>query len=162
MLIFNEHNKPILIDSVYTPTISEYMWVLDLTMMDFTLAPITTFEQIICNSMMVRINNFEFIVPTMWNILVFDRDTSQIDVAEFKKTGGKEFTALVFGPTRSSPAAATITVIDYFIEHVNYVPSLTKQQLLCHPIGPNEWVNISPSDAFNKYLKGRVVGDLFN
>jgi hypothetical protein len=150
-----------MIDNIYTPTVSEFMWVLDLTQMDFTLAPILVFEEIVCSSLELRIGGFDFIVPANWNILVYDSETSQLDVAELSHTAGKQFTAVVYGPTKTKPSPATVTVINYFNEHKNVTPSLNKHQMLCHAIGPDEWVCIAPSDCFNKYLKDRALGDLF-
>ena len=50
---------------------------------------------------------------------------------------------------------------NYFVEYANVGPVLNKHQMLCHPIGPNEWVTVGPSDGFNKYLKDRIAGELF-
>ena len=55
MLILDDNNEPIIIENVHTPTITEYMWTLDLTMMDFTISPILTFEEITSNSIMLRV-----------------------------------------------------------------------------------------------------------
>lgn len=161
MLLFNEHNQPLLIADIYTPTVNEYMWVMDLTQLDFTLAPMLVFEEVVCSSLQLRINGFEFVVPANWNILVFDPETSQLDVAEISHTAGKEFTALVYGPEKTKPQPATISVTNYFSEYKNIAPSLNKHQMLCHAIGPGEWVSIAPSDGFNKYLKDRALGDIF-
>jgi hypothetical protein len=160
MLIFDTENKPILLDSVHTPTIMDHMWVLDLNLLDYTLAPLLVFEEIVCSTLVVRIKGFEFPLPAKWNILVYDKDTSQLDVVELEETAGREFTALVYGPKKGSFSPATITVMNYYPEWRNVAPSLHKHQMLCHPIGPDEWVNVSPSDGYNKYLKDRIVGDL--
>lgn len=160
MLIFDDRNQPILIDNIHTPTITDSMWVLDLTMMDYTLAPLLVFEEMICSSLLIQVKGFEFVVPAEWNILVYDTETSQLDVVEIKRTAGAEFTAFVYGPKQMSVQPATITVTNYFPEWKNVSPALNKHQMLCHPIGPHQWVNISPSDTYNKYLKNCTVGDI--
>ncbi len=131
-------------------------------MRDFTLAPLNVLEEIVCPTVVLRIEGFEFAVPATWNILVFDRDTTQLDTVELSEAGGREFTAMVYGPKLSAPYAGKVSVVDYFIERRNVNPALNKHQMLCHPIGPNAWVNISPTDVYTKYLKDAAVGDLIH
>lgn len=160
MLIFDSESHPVIIDNIFVPTATDHFWILDLDMLDYTLAPLTTLEQVVCPSLQLRINGFEFILPANWNILVYDRDTSQLDVVELSESAGREFTSLVYGPALSKPVPGIITITNYYVEAVNVGPTLNKHQMLCHPIGPNEWINISPSDVFNKYLRNKTVGDL--
>lgn len=160
MLIFDGESQPVILDSIHGPTLTDHMWVLDLSMLDFTLAPLVMLEEVVCPSIEVMVNGFQFILPANWNVLVYDRDTAQLDVVELAECAGREFTAMVYGPSMAAPSPAIITVTNYFIEKKNVGPSLNKHQMLCHPIGPNEWISVSPSDAFNKYLKDIIVGDL--
>lgn len=160
MLIFDTNASPVIIDSIHTPVATDYLWVLDLDMMDFTLAPLTVLGEIVCPSLEVLIKGFKFILPADWNILVYDRETSQLDVIQLAEAAGKEFTAFTYGPTKLSPSPAIIAVTNYMLEYKNVRPILNKHQMLCHPIGPDEWITISPSDTYNKYLKDKVVGDL--
>lgn len=160
MLIFDEHNQPTILDSIHSPTVAEYMWVLNLQESDFMLAPITMLEETVCPSVMLLVNGFEFILPAHWFILVYDYESTVIDVVELSEAAGREFTAVMYGPTRSRAEPATITVTNYFAEHRNVGPLLNKHQMLCHPVGPNEWISVSPSDSYNKYLKDKCVGDL--
>lgn len=160
MLIFDENASPVIIDSIYGPTLTDHMWVLDLTMMDYTLVPLVMLEETICPSMQVRIRGFEFVLPANWTILVYDKETSQLDVVLLSETAGREFTALVYGPTKPTVIPGQIIVTNYFTEYKNVGPSLNKHQMLCHPISGDEWINISPSDSYNKYLKDTTIGDL--
>ena len=50
--------------------------------------------------------------------------------------------------------------LGYKSDYVNIGPSLGKHQMLCHPISPTEWINVSPSDTYNKHLKNSVIGDI--
>jgi hypothetical protein len=160
MLIFDTENKPVLLDSIYTPTLTDHMWVLDLNLMDFTMSPLLVLEEIVCPVIVVTIKGFEFPLPANWNILVYDTETSQLDVIELSEAAGREFTALIYGPHKGNFSPATVAVTNYFPEFRIVAPSLNKHQMLCHPIGPDEWVTVSPSDSYNKYLKDRIVGDL--
>ena len=160
MLIFDDHSEAIILDSIYTPTLTEYFWVLDLTMLDFTLSPLLVLEEIVCPSVTLSILGFDFPVPANWNILVYSEDSSQIDIVTTGDIAGREFTALVGGPDIHAATPGLITVVDYTPEYQHVAPSLNKHQMLCHPIGPAEWVNIAPADTYNKYLKELAVGDI--
>jgi len=160
MIIFDETNHPIILDNINGPTISEYLWALDLTIMDYTLIPLYMLEETTCPSMQLCVNGFDFILPAYWNILVYDQDTAQLDVVELAETAGREFTALVYGPKARRPSPVKIQVTNYFVEYRNVGPFLHKHQLLCHPINSTEWVSVGPSDCYNKYLKDSIVGDI--
>lgn len=160
MLIFDGDSQPIILDSIHGPTISEHMWVLDLNQLDFMLAPLLMLEEVVCPSIRLMVKGFEFVLPANWNILVYDRETAQMDVVELADAAGRQFTAFTYGPTKTQPSPEIITVTNYYIEYKNVGPSLNKHQMLCHPIGPEEWVCVSPSDTYNKYLKDIIVGDL--
>lgn len=160
MLIMDENAQPVILDNIHSPTPTSHKWVLDLSIMDYTLAPLPMLEEIVCPSIQIRVQGFEFILPAYWNILVYDKDTSQLDVVMLAETAGKEFTALIYGPSKIYPSPATITVTNYLFEHKNVGPSLNKHQMLCHPVGPTEWCCVGSSDSYNKYLKGMTIGDL--
>ena len=163
MLIFDDNNRTIILENVYTPTPTDYMWVLDLQIMDYTLAPLLVLEEIVCPSIKVRIRGFEFFLPANWNMLVFSEETSELDVVEISELAGREFTSFIYDisePNITRYTPGVVTVIDYSSEYVNVGPSLNKHQMLCHPISPTEWVNVSPSDTYNKYLKNAVIGDI--
>ena len=163
MLIFDDNNRTIILDNVYTPTPTDFMWVLDLQIMDYTLAPLLVLEEIICPSIKVRIRGFEFFLPANWNMLIFSEETSEIDVVEISELAGREFTSFIYDisdPKIVRYTPGIVTVIDYSPEYINVGPSLNKHQMLCHPISPTEWVNVSPSDTYNKYLKNAVIGDI--
>jgi hypothetical protein len=163
MLIFDDNNRTIILDNVYTPTPTDFMWVLDLQIMDYTLAPLLVLEEIICPSIKVRIRGFEFFLPANWNMLVFSEETSELDVVEISELAGREFTSFVYDisdPLIVRYKPGLVSVLDYSPEFVNVGPSLNKHQMLCHPISPVEWINVSPSDTYNKYLKTAVIGDI--
>lgn len=162
MLIFDDNAKPVILDSIYVPTPCSYFWVLDLSMRDYTLAPLTILEEIVCPSIKILVRGFEFVLPAYWSILVYDTETTQLDSVQVSKLVGREFTALVYGPEKVRPTPAPIRYVEYNIEYRNVGPSLGKHQMMCHPIGPTEWINIAPTDAFNKYLKDMTVGDIIS
>ena len=163
MLIFDDNNRTIILGDIYTPTPTDYMWVLDLQIMDYTLAPLLVLEETVCPSIEVKIRGFKFYLPANWNILVFSEETSELDVVEVSEAAGREFTAFVYdisNPNITKYHPGIISVTNYSSEYVNVGPSLNKIQMLCHPISPTEWINVSPSDSYNKYLKDAVIGDI--
>ena len=162
MLIFDNTSQPIIIDSIYAPIVSDHFWVLDLSMRDFALTPLNVLEETVCPTVVLRVDGFDFPVPASWNILVYDTETTQLDVVELAEAAGREFTALLFGPNMSSQRPGHVTVVDYQMEYKNVNPSLNKHQMLCHPVGPNTWINIAPTDIYTKYLKDICVGDLLH
>ena len=160
MIVLDTNSNALILDSIHTPTIADHIWVLDLNMMDFTLAPLLVLEEMVCPAVEVMIRDFRFQLPANWNMLVVDDDTYQIDVVEIADLAGKEFTALVYGPDMVVGELAIVTVTDY-VPHATLIgPFLSKHQMLCHPISPTSWVSIAPSDSYNKYLKDCLMGDI--
>ncbi len=160
MLIFDNNDQAIILDSIHTPTVADHFWVLDLNIMDFTLTPLMVLEEIVAPTIELSIMHFDFPVPANWNILVVDEETSQLDIVEVAEVAGREFNAFVYGPDRHRHEMMNISVSDYFPNHINVSPSLSKHQMLCHPIAPDRWVSVAPADTFNKYLKDTVAGDI--
>lgn len=160
MLVFDNNNDVIILDSIHTPTVSDHVWVLNLDALDFMLTPLQVLEETICPTLELFIAGFKFCLPANWNILVVDSETQQLDVVEISELPGKEFQAFVYGPKKHMPDSAVIQITDYFPNRRNVGPSINKHQMLCHPIAPDVWVNVSNSDSYNKYLKNMVVGDL--
>lgn len=160
MLVLDNNNDPIILDSIHPPVTTDTIWVLDLNMHDFTLAPLLVLEEIVSPTIELCVYGFHFALPANWNMLVVDEDTSQLDVIEISELAGKEFRAMVYGPDATMFEKAIITVTDYIPNYSNVGPSLSKHQMLCHPVAPGAWVNVAPSDTYNKYLKNRAAGDL--
>jgi len=162
MLIFDDNSDAVILDSIHTPTLTDHFWILDLEMRDFTLTPLLVLEEIVCPTITIRVGSFTFDLPANWNVLVYAEDTHQLDVVEVAELAGKEFTAMVYGPDAPYVKPGRLTVVDYIPDHRNVAPSLNKHQMLCHPISPDTWINVAPSDAFNKYLKDISVGDILD
>lgn len=160
MLIFDENTTPIIIDNIYTPILTESFWVLDLGIRDFKLTPLTILEEIVAPTMELMVYGFRFCLPASWNLLIVDDDTSALDIIQVSELAGKEFRAFLYGPTRSRAENTVVSVVNYYPSYPNVGPSLNKQHMLCHPVGPGTWINVSPADTYNKYLKNAVSGDL--
>ena len=162
MLIFDEDSRTIEIDSINQPILTTHYWVLDMPQLDFMLTPLVSLEQVTCPTLELNIGGFVFPAPAAWNILVYDPDTLQMDIVPIAETAGREFQAFCYGPRRHYPTPVTITATNYFIEYENVGPLVSKQQMLCHPISPDDWICISSSDGYNKFLKDKTVGSLIS
>lgn len=160
MLIFDNNNEAIILDNVDTPVLTDDFWVLDFQMMDFTLANLLVLEEIIAPTIELNINGFKFPLPASWNILVVDQETNQLDIVLLKKIAGKDFYAFAYGPNKSRHDWVHVSVSNYYPSKHNVGPSLFKHQMLCHPIDTDTWINVAPSDGYNKYLKNKVAGDI--
>ena len=160
MLIFDNESQAVILDSIHTPVAAEYFWVLDLKMQDFTLAPLLVLEEITGPAITINLDGFAFTLPALWNLLVFDPETHQLDVVTVEDLPGKEFVALKYGPDKKVHEGAVVTAVDYSPSEVCVAPSLAKHQMMCHPVAPDAWINVSPSDVYTKYLREFAVGDI--
>jgi hypothetical protein len=160
VLIFDENIQPTIFDSIYTPTNIDFFYIFDLEIQDFTLAPLYALEEVICPAFKIKIGNFEFFLPTNYYILVFSEETSQVDSIKISDLTNTNFSVVMYGEKMSMIKPICLHIIDYLPEYRFVVPFLTKNQMLCHPIAPETWINISGHDQYNKYLKKTYVNDL--
>lgn len=161
MLILNEDNQTIVLDSIHSPVKSEYFWCLDTTDQDFTLAKLEVLEEITAPTFTLMLGGFEFNVPSSWNVLIYDNETMQIDAVELSNVVGKDFRAFIYGPAENHHQGEIITVTNYVPVEKTVAPLMNKHQMLCHPISPKHWVCITPHDV-QKHLKNLYVGNLLN
>ena len=80
MKIFDETSCPQHIVDIYTPLVSEYMWILNCADLDFMLSPIQVLEEIDCPTLTFKTHHGNMLVlPANWSVLICDRDTAQLD-----------------------------------------------------------------------------------
>jgi len=163
MVISDENSFPILIDSIDTPTLTNYFWVLQLALhgeIDFTLQELVMFEEQVTPTLEFLIDGYIVEAPTNWNILVYSEETAQVDVAEISDLTRSRFTALVYMHETGKIIPGPVQVVDYHQEAHIRSPALNKHTMLCHHVGPDGWVCLAPTDNYNKYLRNTLVGDL--
>jgi len=158
VLIFDENTKPVIFDSIYTPTNVNYFWVLDLNIMDVTLTPLYALEEITCPAIRLEYNGLKFYLPTIYYILVFSEETSQVDTINISELTNNSFSVFSYGLNETTITKLNIKIIDYQQEYKFIIPLLDKTQLLCHPVTPDRWINISSFDQY-KLLVNKVIGD---
>lgn len=160
MIISDENSSPIIIDSISTPISTSRCWVLDLEQRDFMLAKIEVLEEHITPVLEFEILGYHIELPANWNILVYSRDTSQLDIAEVSEITRGHFTSFILNHHKNINVPGYITAKNYKQRVAVHTPSLNKYQMLCHHLGPDMWVCVSPIDNYNKYLKGAAIGDI--
>ena len=160
MIILDEHSKPIMLDNIDIPFPVSHFWALDLEIMDFTLKELVLSEELTTKTLSIVINDYAVEAPADWNILVYSPETSELDVVEFSDLTKHSFSAFVFNHKTDRLVENVVRVVDYNQMANVQTPSLIKNTMLCHPLGYNMWVCIAPTDSYNKYIKGRVIGDL--
>lgn len=163
MIFLDEHNVPILLESIDIPTISEYFWTLSLSEMDFFLTKIQTFEELTTPTLIISVMGYVIELPTRWHVLACSPETSQLDAVEIYKLARKNFTLVMYNHVkgRVDVEYGSATVLDYHVSSEVRTPSLRKNTMLCHPVGAEHWICVAPTDNYNRFLKNSVIGDLY-
>ena len=148
MIICDEHSRPVLIDNIDIPITTTHFWSLNLEIKDFTLVPLVMFEELTTPILILSINRYIVEIPCDWNVLIYSDDTSQLDVIEASELTKGDFTAFLFDHTKNKLINNKIVVIDYKPNAIIHTPSLNKNIMLCHAVGSENWMCISPTDTY--------------
>jgi len=160
MIIFDENIEPYIFENIYTPTHIEFFYTLNLEMVDFTLTPLLALEEVICPAFLVEFNNdFKFYLPTSYYVLVYSKETSQLDTIKIADLTNSIFPIFTYNGKTDKIVESSIQILDYKPEHKFVIPFLNKNQFLCHPVSPYTWINITPHDQYKK-MDNLVIGDL--
>lgn len=160
MVITDENNKSIMIDSLHTPIVSDYFWCLDLKQQDFMLSPLKIIEEMVTPTLTLLVGGYSIDIPTGWHVLLYSEETLQLDVAKASEIARGEFEALAFDFNSNKVESLPIRVINYNKSSIIHSPTIQRNTMLCLPIGPNNWVCVSPVDVYNKYCKKLCVTDI--
>lgn len=160
MVIADANSYPILIDSIDTPLSTEHFWVLDLNQRDFMLNDLVMLEEITTPVIAFNIGGYVVEAPADWNILIYSPDTSQIDIIEVSELTRGGFSAFLFDHKHNKVTKNVVTVVDYNTYGTIHTPTMNKNAMLCHTVGPQHWICISPTDNYTKLLKDCAVGDI--
>lgn len=160
MVIFDENTKPVLIDNISTPMLTSHFWTLDLAEKDFKLSELAVLEEHTTPMLVVQIYGYCIELPVDWNILIVSPETSQLDVAEISELTRGNFRIFVMDHKTNKITNAPVKIVHYEPKAVLYAPSLAKNEMMCHALGPLGWICVSPLDNYNKYLKNALATDL--
>ncbi len=167
MQILTDFNKPYIIDSLTAPVVVKYNWIFHGPTTDFMLQQIHYLEETTGAAVKVRINNTDFWIPALWNILVTDKETYQIDTVGIQSCASIKHVAFAFSPDESKLRTLDISIVDYCDKMSIVHPMINKSTALVHPVGPSVGygkqvqlaVVIGPHDLA-KHLTNKVVGDV--
>lgn len=160
MNIIDENNTITELCDITAPVRSEYFWALDLSIMDYSLSPLSVLEEVTCPTFVVEVAGVNFDIPASWNMLIYDAETGDVDLIPLCEMTGRSFNALGFGPTRALAKPLPVRIMDYKPYSRNVGPALNKHQMLCHPITDDLWFTLSSTDVYTKYLKNVSLGDI--
>ncbi len=160
MLYFDSANKLVDINTIYTPVVDNFMWVLDLEQNDFTLAPITMLLEITTSSFEIIVDGLPIVLPTNWYVVIYDDEIGMMDVVQISELMGRNFKLFTYGLSDLMVTGSTYMLNKYTPKNVCVMPNLNKKQLLCHPINGEQWICIGPTEAFAKKLKDMYVGEI--
>ena len=161
MLIFQESQNVTKIDDLRPVIVEDYFWVMDLENKDFMIEPLNVIEATRCPSIELLVDGFQFIVPSTWNILIVDPETSQLDISDVGSVIGKNFHAFCYGFNSSMTEMHNIEAVDYHPDFVSFSPVMNKNHMLCHPIDKDRWINLSPADSYNKHFRSTLLSGDF-
>lgn len=160
MVISDENYFPILIDNVEIPMKTDRFWIFNLEHKDFMLTPLIMFEERTDPIHILNIAEYSIEIPSYWNILCYSEDTSQLDILEVSEISRGHYTAVIFDHQGNRVLPGIIHTNDWKGIHKIQTVSLNKNSMLCHALGKDYWICVSPTDNYNKYLKNAVIGDL--
>lgn len=169
MLIFTDYSRPLIVDSLDTPLVTRYHWVLSGSMKDFKLSTIPYIEETKGPSIEVMVEGFTFVLPASWNILVIDDETTTIDTVPISNCATGSHKVLLMSAMDSKIRKGEIKVLDLHPVYSCFHPMVAKGTMLCHPIGPEVRrdevenilnVMIGPHDLYSKYLKDMSAAEL--
>lgn len=169
MLFLSDLNKAHIVDSLNQPMVIKHHWIFSAHLLDFTLANISYLEESSGPAVKLMINNFSFLVPSSWNILVVDNDTYQIDTIPVTSCANARYHAFGMSPTDSKMRLFEI-VIEDFEPKVSLVhPMIQRATAICHPIGTTldrgrdteVCAVIGPFDL-HKWVNNKTIGDILS
>lgn len=160
MQILNEHNEIEVLTDLMCDVKGESFWVLDLSIHDFTLWPLTMLEEQTTSAYVLLVGGERVVIPCNWKVMIYDGETSDVDVIDVVDLAGRDFTAFGYGPLRAIPKPLTLKVIDLIHDITFVVPSKHKQHMWCLPVDATTWIVCCDSDVHVKLLKDATVGDL--
>jgi len=136
MVILPEYGFPLIIDNVSGPVVAKHSWFYDVSLNDFVLRPINLLEETVGPTVKVRINDFEFLVPASWNLLVVDEETKMVDTIPITQCSSSNYMAFMMHPETHDYYMSPVVLLDLMMhEECTYV-MIPRQHMMLHPVGP--------------------------
>ena len=142
------------------PTKSDYYWVFDFELIDYTLVPLLMIQEVTGTVMLVNTLNKTITLPLNWSVLVFDEDSLQLDMVGISNLEVSSFTALVSGPSVEKDYFSARISLQQVTAETIVTPLPDKHQLLCHPVTDDLFICVGSTPnvpTFQKYLEPLTV-----
>lgn len=167
MQILSEVNKPYIIDSFTAPLGVSHFWTFSGHMMDFKLEETQYLEEIVGQTVRIRIENLEIDIPASWSIMVVDKETYTIDMIPIAQCASFDQDVLLFSPNDSKLKTTKVQVIDFKQKAACVAPEIPKGSAMIHPVcqalshGRNLYYGIViGGHELYRYIGGATVGDI--
>ena len=168
MNIVSDFNRCYQLHSLNQEIAIKSHWTFDSKLCDYVVTELEYLEEINIGAYLVNINDVEFWIPSTWNVLVTDYDTFQLDTVPISTCATTPHDIILFEPNYMSLITQKLTIKDYDNSKQLIYPTINKSKGMMHYAGIYKLnsrtlytsIMITPYDL-HRYLKTRVVGDLF-
>jgi len=147
VLILPEYGFPYIIDNVSGPVVPKYSWFYDVEHNDFMLKPIRLLEETIGPTVSVRINNFDFNVPSSWNLLVVDAETKLVDTVQITQCSSSNYQAFLMHPDTHDYYLSPVILLDLFMRESCIHTMIPRMSMMLAPVGPHPTTSYSKKTA---------------
>jgi len=167
MQILSEVNRPYIIDSFTAPLGVTHFWSFSGHMLDFKLEQTQYLEEIVGQTIRVRVQNLEIDLPASWYIMIVDKETYTVDMVPISHCASFDQDVLLFSPDDSKLKTGKISVIDFKPKGMCIAPEIPKGSAMIHPTGPElshgrsifYGIVIGGHDLY-RWIGGKTVGDI--
>lgn len=143
MKILSELNQPYSLIDINDPVIVNYFWGYSALHQDFMHFPIMYLEELTGPAVKIRIGEEILTVPSNWNIMICDPETTIIDMIDMTQAMGSSFSAFGFSTEKTKIFYLPFEVVDVMDYDVVVMPSIQRSIGLCHPAGKAEGYNVN-------------------
>ncbi len=148
MDILTEENSPSSLDNFYDDNGDLRYFVLDYSSkdnVDFFAVPLLFIERFYSPSADLKIGPYRVQVPLAWNIIIGEKEYSELEITPIQNCLDKDFQTIVFNPISGfRPQYYTLEILNIYPDVVWYVPKLKQGHILTVPIEKK----IAPQCAF--------------
>ena len=102
---------------------------------DYYFLPLVFLESFHSPAAVLKIGNYNLEIPLDWSVLVYDQDTSDVEVVEISRLNDRGFCAAVLNPLNDMTInAEEITIIDIYSDIKWFFPKLRNGCMLVIPL----------------------------
>jgi hypothetical protein len=167
MLILTEVGKSYDIDSFTAPLNVSHFWTFSGHMLDFKLEEIKFLEEIVGQTVRLKVGNSEFDIPASWHIMIVDKETYTIDMIPITQCASFDQDVLLFAPNDSKLKTAKVNIIDYKPAAMCIAPEIPKGSAMILPVLKDEMhgkthlysIIVGGHDLY-RWISSKTVGDI--